>query len=185
MPTKRSPAVTEVGGEQDRATVETCTASTNCDRRSQNRVGTGDYNPNDLEIQGRSHSPTLSARSIRMSDSSMARELPPPYYAVIFTSRRTDVGADGYRQTAARMEELARQQSGFLGIESARGDDGAGITVSYWESREAIAAWKKDVEHLAAQESGRRVWYAAYRLRIARVEKDYAFAKPQGGPASP
>ena len=73
----------------------------------------------------------------------MAREMPPPYYAVIFTSQRTDVDAVGYRQTAARMEELARQQPGFLGIESARGDDGAGITVSYWESSEAIAAWKR------------------------------------------
>ena len=81
------------------------------------------------------------------------------------------------------MEELARQQAGFLGIESARGDDGAGITVSYWESSEAIASWKKHVEHLAAQDTGRRVWYSAYRLRIARVEKDYTFAKPQGGPA--
>ncbi len=118
-----------------------------------------------------------------MSDSSTARELPPPYYAVVFTSQRTDVDAAGYRQTAARMEELARQQSGFLGIESARGDDGTGITVSYWESREAIAAWKQHVEHLAAQETGRNVWYAAYRLRIARVDKDYTFAKPHGGQA--
>jgi heme-degrading monooxygenase HmoA len=118
-----------------------------------------------------------------MSDSNRANPLPPPYYAVIFTSRHTDVDADGYRQAAARMEELARQQPGFLGIESARGADGVGITVSYWQSREAITAWKKHVEHRAAQESGRRVWYSAYRLRIARVEGDYGFAKPQAAPA--
>lgn len=107
-----------------------------------------------------------------------AEPLRPPYFAVVFTSRRTDVDSAGYQQTAARMEELARDQPGFLGIESARGADGLGITVSYWRSLESIAEWKRHVEHKLAQETGRSRWYANYRVRIARVEADYSFTKP-------
>lgn len=99
----------------------------------------------------------------------------PPYYAVIFSSQRTD-GGSGYGHIAERMVELARQQPGFLGVESARGSDGFGITVSYWSSAAAIAAWKANVEHLAAQEMGKRDWYAHYELRVARVER--AYGKP-------
>jgi len=97
----------------------------------------------------------------------------PPYYAVVFSSQRTD-GDNGYGQMAARMVELAARQPGFIGVESVRGADGFGITVSYWKSAEAIAAWKADVEHLAAQEMGKRAWYEHYELRIAKVERAYA-----------
>jgi len=96
----------------------------------------------------------------------------PPYYAVIFTSQRTD-GDRGYAYTAERMMELAAQQPGFLGAESVRDANGFGITVSYWSNQEAIAAWKAHVEHKPAQEAGKRVWYADYQLRIAKVERQY------------
>lgn len=96
----------------------------------------------------------------------------PPYYAVIFTSLRTEV-EDGYGQTAERMLQLAAGQPGFLGAESARGE--AGITVSYWESPEAIRAWKMHAEHVLARERGRRDWYRAYKTRVCRVERDYGF----------
>ena len=96
----------------------------------------------------------------------------PPYYAVIFSSMRSE-GDRGYGRMAERMLELASGQPGFLGVESVRGGDGFGITVSYWESEEAIAAWKEHAEHKVAQETGRRVWYADYQLRVARVERAY------------
>jgi heme-degrading monooxygenase HmoA len=96
----------------------------------------------------------------------------PPYYAVIFTSLRTDV-AGGYAEMADQMVALAAEQPGFLGVESAR--EGLGITVSYWESLEAIRQWKAHAEHLVAQRMGRERWYAAYRTRICRVERDYGF----------
>jgi len=94
----------------------------------------------------------------------------PPYYAVIFTSIRTGVDED-YHQTAERMLELAQQQPGFLGVESARED--IGITVSYWTDLESIKAWKAVAEHRAAQSRGREEWYSAFRTRIALVERDY------------
>ena len=96
----------------------------------------------------------------------------PPYYAVIFTSLRTE-GDNGYAETAARMVELAARQPGFLGVESAR--EGVGITVSYWSDLDAIKNWKANAEHLVAQKLGREKWYAAFKTRIARVERDYAF----------
>ena len=95
----------------------------------------------------------------------------PPYYAVIFTSRRTE-GDRGYGKMADRMVELASRQPGFLGIESARGEDGLGITVSYWESEEAIAHWKANAEHAAAQIRAED-WYERFEVRVARVERGY------------
>ena len=74
---------------------------------------------------------------------------------------------------AERMVELAAKQPGFLGVESVRGEDGFGITVSYWTTEAAITAWKGNWEHQAAQEGGKRTWYADYHLRVARVERAY------------
>lgn len=96
----------------------------------------------------------------------------PPYYAVIFSSIRTDNG-EGYAEMAERMAELAAQQPGYLGIESARNE--VGITVSYWESLEAIRHWKANAEHLLAQKLGREKWYATYKTRVCRVERDYGW----------
>ena len=98
----------------------------------------------------------------------------PPYYAVIFSTIRTDMD-EGYEETAHRMEELAKQQGGYLGIESARSV--MGITVSYWESLDAIAKWKNNIEHTAAREKGRGLWYHKYQLRICKVERDYGYEK--------
>jgi heme-degrading monooxygenase HmoA len=104
--------------------------------------------------------------------SPLAKTPEPPYYAVIFTSQRTE-GDRGYGQTAECMVKLAAQQPGFLGIETARDANGFGITVSYWSSEEAIAAWKAHLDHKPAQEAGKRVWYADYQLRVAKVERAY------------
>lgn len=96
----------------------------------------------------------------------------PPYFAVIFTNRRAP-GDDGYSAMADRMLELASQQAGYLGVESVRGANGVGITVSYWSSLESIQAWKADGEHRSAQELGRSKWYEAYRVRVCRVDREY------------
>ena len=96
----------------------------------------------------------------------------PPYYAVIFTSIRTP-GDKGYAETARRMEELAAGRPGFLGIESAR--DAIGISVSYWDSLEAIQGWKTDSEHALARTRGREAWYEAFQVRICRVERAYGW----------
>ncbi|HEX2060130.1 MAG TPA: antibiotic biosynthesis monooxygenase [Thermoanaerobaculia bacterium] len=105
-----------------------------------------------------------------------ARTPEPPYYAVIFTSTRTGDG-EGYDDMSAKMVELAARQPGFLGVESARGADGLGITVSYWESEEAIANWRKNAEHRIAQSHGRERWYAEFFTRVAKVERARSFAK--------
>jgi heme-degrading monooxygenase HmoA len=101
---------------------------------------------------------------------SFARTPAPPYFAVIFTSRRTAVD-EGYGAMADRMVELASGQPGFLGVESARGADGLGITVSYWTSEAAIAAWKANSEHRIAQIAGSRKWYGHFEVRVAKVER--------------
>ncbi|NWL75344.1 hypothetical protein DM872_00520 [Pseudomonas taiwanensis] len=99
----------------------------------------------------------------------------PPYYAVIFTSLRSETEQD-YAATAERMLELAREQPGFLGVESARGADGLGITVSYWRSEDDIRNWRIQAEHREAQRRGREEWYRAFRTRVAHVERAYGKA---------
>ena len=107
-----------------------------------------------------------------MADLSTTPE--PPYYAVIFASTTTD-DTEGYATAAARMIELAAEVPGFLGIDSVH-ERGVGITVSYWESEDAIATWKADAEHSVVRETGRERWYASYELRVAKVERAYGFS---------
>jgi len=97
----------------------------------------------------------------------------PPYYSVVFSSARNAQDEAGYAQAAERMLVLAAQQPGYLGVESARGDDGFGITVSYWDSEAAIVAWKQQAEHAATRAHGREHWYDHFELRIAKVERAY------------
>ena len=94
---------------------------------------------------------------------------PARYFSVIFTAQRTLSDEDMYSLTSERMVELAQQQPGFLGLESVRGEDGIGITVSYWRDRAAIRAWRIDVEHLAAQQMGRQEFYSWYHIRVAEL----------------
>ncbi len=96
-----------------------------------------------------------------------------PYYAVIFTSQQTE-NTEGYSEMAHLMENLASQQPGFLGVESARNE--IGITVSYWQSLESIKNWKTHLDHLVAQKKGREQWYSYYKVRVCKVERDYGFS---------
>ena len=103
----------------------------------------------------------------------------PPYYAVIFSSQRSAADAEGYDRTATRMAELVRDQPGFLGFESTRGVDGFGITVAYFDSEQAIRAWREHAEHTVARDLGHHRWYQRFEQRIAIVQRAY------GGPHLP
>ena len=95
-----------------------------------------------------------------------------PYYAVIFTSIQTEM-IEGYAEMAQQMEDLAKNQAGFIGMDSARSS--IGITVSYWESLEDIQQWKQHTDHLVAQQKGIKNWYAYYNVKICKVEREYSF----------
>ena len=111
-----------------------------------------------------------------MANTAFAQLPDPPYYAVVFSSLRTD-GDNGYAATADRMVELAAGQPGFLGVESARGEDGFGITVAYWTDEAAIAAWRHHAEHRIARERGNTDWYQHFEVRVAKVERAYGKAR--------
>lgn len=103
----------------------------------------------------------------------------PPYIAVIFAAQRRETDTEdggAYAATAARMENLARAQDGFLGLESARGPDGLGVTVSYWRDEDAVGRWREHAEHTLVREMGRERFYNRYTLRVARVERQYDWA---------
>ena len=100
--------------------------------------------------------------------------LKTPYYAVIFSTIVSE-DLEGYLKTAERMEELAKDQIGYLGIESASNE--IGITVSYWQTLDDIVLWKNNIEHTEARNLGREKWYKKYQLRICKVEREYGFEK--------
>lgn len=106
-----------------------------------------------------------------------ARTPEPPYYAVIFTSKRTATDDRGYGAMAQRMADLGGRYDGFLGMDSVRGADGVGLTESYWRDEAALLAWKRDTEHEKAQRGGREAWYERYEVRVARVERACGFAR--------
>ena len=97
-----------------------------------------------------------------------------PYYAVIFTSTRTE-GDNGYNEMANLMESLAKKQDGFISIDSAKSE--VGITVSYWESLESIKNWKQQTDHVLAQQKGIKEWYSWYNVKICKVEREYELSK--------
>ena len=111
------------------------------------------------------------------STKGIARTPEPPYYAVIFTSKRAADDGRAYGVMAERMVDLGSRYDGFLGIESVRGADGVGITVSYWRDEAALLDWKRDTEHQKAQRGGREAWYEHYEVRVAKVERAYGFAR--------
>ncbi|WP_242130901.1 antibiotic biosynthesis monooxygenase family protein [Aestuariivivens marinum] len=98
-----------------------------------------------------------------------------PYFAVIFTSTQKDT-IEGYAEMSEKMAALAKQQPGYLGMDSARNE--VGITVSYWESLKAIKQWKQQTDHLAAQLKGRQYWYTWYNVKVCKVEREYEFVNP-------
>jgi heme-degrading monooxygenase HmoA len=108
-----------------------------------------------------------------MSGTGFASTPKPPYYAVIFSSRRNGQGEADYATAADAMFELVQKQPGFLGAESARGDDGFGITVAYFDSEENIRLWRNHAEHAATRERGKREWYEHFEVRVAKVERAY------------
>jgi heme-degrading monooxygenase HmoA len=112
-----------------------------------------------------------------VSDAKLATTPEPPYYAVIFASLRTRQDDEGYGAAADRMMQLASDQPGYLGVDSVRDATGVGITVSYWSSEAAIAAWRRNAEHTMVREQGRKDWYAEYELRVAKVERAYGFKR--------
>ena len=103
----------------------------------------------------------------------LARTPEPPYWVVLFTSRRTDADDEGYGRMAEAMAALAAKQPGYLGIESVRDTDGVGITLSYWASEQAIHDWKRVAAHTEAQRMGHERWYEDFSLRVARVDRAY------------
>ena len=106
-----------------------------------------------------------------------AKNLTPPYYAVIFTNQHTGADYEIYEKTGNKMAELAATMPGYLGIESTRDAQGFGITVSYWETEEAIKNWHEEGRHVAAQNKGKQDWYEHYECRIAKVDRSYAGPK--------
>jgi len=96
---------------------------------------------------------------------------------VIFLSVRTGEDDAGYAAAAAEMEALAAEQPGYRGIESARGDDRFGITVSFWADEASALAWRKHPRHAEIREAGRGRWYARYEVIIAEATRGYGWAK--------
>ncbi|WP_369270902.1 antibiotic biosynthesis monooxygenase [Streptomyces sp. R11] len=112
-----------------------------------------------------------------MTDLAPASLPEPPYYAVVFTAVRT-AGDNGYAEADERLMKLAADQPGFLGVDSARGANGLGITVSYWRDEDSIAAWRDDAEHTLARARGREHWYESFSLHVAKVERAHGFTRP-------
>ncbi len=104
-------------------------------------------------------------------------KLPSGTVSVIFVAQRTDADADGYARAAAMMDRLAAQQEGYISMDSVRGSDGLGITVSYWTSDAHAKAWRDHPEHATIRDAGRDRWYSRYSLHVAEVTRSYDWNK--------
>jgi heme-degrading monooxygenase HmoA len=97
--------------------------------------------------------------------------------AVMFLSRRNADDEAGYGAAAEAMERLAAAQPGYCGIESARGPDGFGITISFWADEASAIAWRNEASHAATRNEGRARWYDRYEVIVAEVSRGYRWAR--------
>jgi heme-degrading monooxygenase HmoA len=105
---------------------------------------------------------------------------PPGAIAVIFLSGRNAADPDGYDAAADAMVEAASRMDGYLGIDTMRGEDGIGITISWWRDDAAASAWRDDAEHARIRDRGRAFWYDWYRVIVATVDRAYGWTRPTG-----
>ena len=103
---------------------------------------------------------------------SIAKTPQKPYYAVIFTYKRTNVD-NGYEVMEKKTTEMVAKMKGFLGYESSKDESGFGVIISYWDSEESINTWRSNQVHRSAKEGGREQWYSEFATRICKVEDDY------------
>ncbi|GAA0305727.1 hypothetical protein GCM10009087_14540 [Sphingomonas oligophenolica] len=96
---------------------------------------------------------------------------------VIFLSIRTGADDAGYGAAAAAMESLAAAQPGYRGIESTRGTDGLGITLSFWADEASALQWRDHPEHKAIRDAGRDRWYQRYEVIVCAAQRSYAWEK--------
>lgn len=108
--------------------------------------------------------------------------IPLLYYTVAFSSWRREDDSD-YDDMSSEMETLALQSPGCHDLKSMRDSRGLSITHSFWKDEESIRRWKNNVRHLEAQRKGRALWYESYRIRVARVERDYRFPESLKAPS--
>lgn len=99
-------------------------------------------------------------------------------FVVIF---RAKVGRqdDTYVETAARLRELALTRYGCLDFVSCQ-QNGQEIAVSYWPDQQSVAAWRKDPEHLSAQQRGTEHWYSGHAVEVAHIVRSYSKAGQDG-----
>jgi heme-degrading monooxygenase HmoA len=97
-------------------------------------------------------------------------------YAVIFISQRTE-GDHGYAEAMERIEKLGRSVPGFVALESARAEDGKGITVVFYENAEAIEHWRQNDEHKKVKAEGRRTWYSEYQIYFTKLERGHSWTR--------
>ena len=96
-------------------------------------------------------------------------------YAVIFEVEIKDGCQDEYLRLGAKMRERVSQFDGFISAErfSSVVTEGKICSLSFWESEAGILQWKKDLQHTTCQHEGMGALFKDYRIRIAKVERDY------------
>ena len=77
-----------------------------------------------------------------------------------------------YENTAQRLREIAESRYGCVGVSSFQ-QNNEELTLTYWESAEDIAAWRRDPEHIMAQRIGAEKWYEWYLIQVATIDRAY------------
>ena len=99
-------------------------------------------------------------------------------YLIIFEVYPHPSQKDRYFELAAQLREELVKQPGFVQVERFQSlvDEGKILSLSSWESVEAIAGWRNHAEHMVVQEEGKARIFESYRLRVAKVVRDYGFS---------
>ena len=64
----------------------------------------------------------------------------------------------------------------FVSIKTFAAEDGERVTISEFDSLEAVNAWRANLEHLTAQRRGRAEFYAEYSLQTCELVREAKFS---------
>ncbi len=94
---------------------------------------------------------------------------------------RIRLGAEElYAEWAAKLHAGVHHIDGFISVERFESGSrpGTWLSLSYWRDAEALAAWRRDPDHIKGMAAGKRDVFADYRIVVAQVERDYSFKRP-------
>ncbi len=102
---------------------------------------------------------------------------PEPSQIILFRSKLTEQAGEDYQAMNVELQELVKQNPGFVDVKSYTAQDGERLTVVWWRDEASVAEWRNLARHREAQGAGRQKWYQYYKIEVAAITRSKSFER--------